>query len=143
MMLQGIGLLKGIMAKMDWLDQNQRVISENIANSDTPGFRPKQLDKADFKSMMGASMSGGGAAPMKNIQIAMTDPKHLGSVGSNAALGQSNQKKTYEASPDDNAVVIEEQLFKANENNLDYQLATNLYRRNVGMLRMAIQGVGR
>lgn len=140
-MLSGIGLFKGIMAKMSWLDQNQRVISKNVANADTPGFRPQTLKGMDFKSFMGDSLgkSGGGGS----IVMASTDDGHFGAAksGHNAVPGSSKQKTVYEASPDDNAVVLEEQLFKANENSINYQIATNLYRRNAGMLRMVIQGV--
>lgn len=136
-MLEGIGLIRGIMAKMDWLDQNQRVIAENVANSDTPGFQPMALSEPDFKSLLGP-LDGGGSA---SVALEATNPAHFGAGGMPAALKMGKQKVTYEASPDNNGVVLEEQLFKASENNTNYQIATNLYRRNVGMLRMVIQGV--
>lgn len=135
MMLNGIGLFKGIMSKMNWLDQNQRVISQNVANADTPGYRAKSLQEVDFAAMM--KQSSGGA----KLQMAATDEgKTIGAAGVNTDASAKAGKIKYEASPDDNGIVIEEQLFKANKNNMDYQLATNLYRRNAGMLRMVLQG---
>lgn len=140
MMLDGIGLFRGIMAKMDWLDQNQRVISENVANSDTPGYHARVLKERKFETMLGSSLK----QDAMNVKMASTNDGHFGSV--KEAKGPSATAKSkilYEASPDENGVVLEEQMFKASENATNYQLATNLYRRNVGMLRMVVQGVGR
>ena len=45
---------------------------------------------------------------------------------------------SYEASIAGNAVVLEEQLMKVAETQGAYNLATNLYRKHVKMLKMAI-----
>ncbi|HEY8963451.1 MAG TPA: flagellar basal body protein [Alphaproteobacteria bacterium] len=122
---------------MNWLDQNQRVIAQNVANADTPGYQSMALEKVDFASLMNTGPSRGA-----KLQMASTDSGHSigGASDGMGRLGSDAQKVKYEASPDDNAIVIEEQLFKANQNASDYQLATNLYRRNAGMLRMVLQG---
>lgn len=143
MMLGGIGLFQGIMAKMNWLDQNQRVISQNVANSDTPGYRAQTLKDVDFKSYLGASAGGaatGKGAAAEKLKMAATDEGVTSALNAKSYEnpGSMKQKINYEASPDNNGVVLEEQLFKANENGMNYQLATNLYRRNVGMLRMVL-----
>lgn len=141
-MLEGIGLFRGIMTKMDWLDQNQRVLSENIANSDTPGFQPRVLKQKDFKSFMGRSLEGGSVS-VAPVQMSATERGHFGFNESEAVMADTKQKNVYESSPDNNGVVLEEQLYRANLNKTDYDIAASLYRRNVGMLRMAIQGSGR
>ena len=46
--------------------------------------------------------------------------------------------KSYETSPNGNAVVLEEQMIKVSELQANYQLAANLYQKNLGMLRTAI-----
>jgi len=144
MMLDGIGLFRGIMAKMNWLDQNQTVVAKNIANADTPGFRPMSLKDEDFSKFMGTSLSES-TGSMKPLSVAVTDSNHIGAMegDTNAKIGSVKQKKIYEASPDGNGVVLEEQLFKSNENGMQYQIATDLYRRSAGMIRMALQGSGR
>lgn len=140
-MLEGIGLFRGIMTKMNWLDQNQRVISENVANSDTPGYQPKTLKPVDFKSYMGKSGTQiDGRTGIAPVRMTATEPGHIGFGEDKSKAAEIRQKKVYESSPDDNGVILEQQLYNANLNSMDYQLATNLYRRNVGMLRMAIQG---
>ncbi|MCB1538464.1 MAG: flagellar basal body rod protein FlgB [Rhodospirillales bacterium] len=147
-MLSDIGLFKGIMTKMGWLDQNQRIITQNVANADTPGYRPYTLKDMDFKSVLGASigpangagdMAGGAPAQVRPVSLAVTDPAHLSAMQGGGAESGTKQKSVYEASPDGNAVVLEEQLFKANQNSINYQIATDLYRRNVGMIRLVLQ----
>ncbi len=142
MMLGNIGLFKGIMAKMDWLDQNQRVIAQNVANADTPDYQPMTLKAADFKSFLGRSAEKAGAVDMTPVRLQATDSKHfgIGAAGAGISGDEAKQRKIYEASPDENGVVIEEQLFRANSNATQYQIATDLYRRNAGMLRLVVQG---
>lgn len=137
-MLEGIGLFRGIMAKMNWLDQNQQVIAQNVANSDTPGYRPLALKEADFSRYLGAA-SGGHAS---SLRMDATDAGHFGAspAAGYQSPGERGQKTIYEASPDDNGVVLEEQLFKANRNSTEYQLASDLYRRQAGMIRLVLQG---
>src|SRR5574338_702921 len=43
------GLLR---ARLDQLSESQRLISENIANASTPGYRPRDLDTAGFARML-------------------------------------------------------------------------------------------
>lgn len=135
-MLGNIGLFKGIMTKMHWLDQNHTVISQNIANSDTPGYQPKRLKEHDFGAILAMAQGPGG-----RVRMAATQEGHVGAdTQVKRDASQAKQRFMYEVSPDNNGVVIEEQLYKANLNHIDAQLMNNLYRRNMGMIRLAIQG---
>ena len=131
-MLENIGLMKGIGGKMNWLNQRHVILSENIANSDTPGFRPSDLQKVDFGEVMNAARN------KPRINQVRTDSAH---ISSGPELGEARSrpsKEVYEAAPAENAVILEEQLFKAQETMADYNMITNLYRKNVGMLQMVI-----
>ena len=44
--------------------------------------------------------------------------------------------------PNENAVVMEEQLMKVNDSNMNYKLVTNIYRKNLSMFKIAL-GVAR
>ena len=48
------------------------------------------------------------------------------------------QAKGMETSPTGNSVVLEEQLIKVSETQIQYSMLTNLYRKQADMLRMAI-----
>lgn len=132
-MLQNIGVMQGIATKMDWLNQRHSVISKNVANSDTPGYRPHDLKEPDF-----AAVIGNVATRTARISATATDEAHIGGKNSAAQTREEKQKRVYEISPDSNSVVLEEQLMKSQTVLMDYQMMTNLYRKNVGMIKTAL-----
>ena len=75
------------------------------------------------------------------MKPAATDDRHMrGTVirGGPAEVGR--QKDTYETSPAGNAVILEEQLIKIAETQASYQTMTNLYRKHMDLLRLALSG---
>jgi len=132
-MLQDIGVMQGITTKMDWLNQRHSVISRNVANADTPGYRPHDLKEPDFVAMIGNM-----ATRTARISVAATGDAHIGGKNSAAQPREEKQKRVYEISPDNNGVVLEEQMMKSQTILMDYQMMSNLYRKNVGMIRTAL-----
>jgi len=121
--------------RMDWLNQRERVLSENIANSDTPEYKPRDLDGSKFSRLLQSQL-----AP---VEPTTTDRAHLsGTVVRDGPAKIEGQRHTYEASPTGNAVILEEQLIKVQETQSAYQLMTNLYRKHMDMLRIAVRGPG-
>ena len=49
-----------------------------------------------------------------------------------------NREKTFETTPDGNSVVLEDEMMKVAETQQDYQLATMLYGKSLGLLKMAV-----
>ncbi len=132
MTIQNIGLFQALGAKMDYLNQRQSVIAQNVSNADTPGYRPKDLEKVDFGVML-KSLSGA-----KNVNVATTDEQHLPNTKNEIDPKSRKQKDTYEVAPAGNAVIMEEQLMKAGQNSMDYNLMLNVYQKQIGMMRMAL-----
>ena len=122
------GLMKG---KLKWLTQRQEVLAQNVANSDTPGYRPRDLKAFDFKEMV--------QTPQNKINMAVADPQHL--QGRRQRLGVAKEiedSRNYETSPDGNSVVLEEQMAKIGETQIDHKMITELYRKQVSMIKTAI-----
>lgn len=125
-----LGLFRLMTGKMDWLTQRQQVVAQNIANADTPGFRPSDLEPFSFSSALRRT---------RRLPPVQTAPSHLaGTLGGAGELRQEKERKPYEVSPDGNGVVLEEQLMKISQTGVDYNLVTNLYRKNMGLIRSAI-----
>ncbi|MFP4097589.1 MAG: flagellar basal body rod protein FlgB [Alphaproteobacteria bacterium] len=139
MTTQDIGLFQALSAKMDYLNQRQSVIAQNIANADTPGYRPQDLASVDFSSLLGASAQRG-ALSLPDVGVVKTNAQHI-STGAGQNVKVNDQKSTYEVAPAGNAVVIEEQLVNASQNVMDYNLMVNVYQKQVGLIRTAL-GVG-
>lgn len=130
-----IPLFSALQKRMAWLNQRSRVLAENVANADTPRFQPKDLKPQAFADLLR------GKSGMTRVVPATTSTGHM--VPPRSATGQFAEyaKKDVdaaEASPTGNAVNLEEQMMKASETQLDYQLATNLYRKHLGMLKIAL-----
>jgi flagellar basal-body rod protein FlgB len=50
--LSNLKLFHAMKENMDWLSQRQRVIAQNIANSDTPNYEVKDLKALDFRNVI-------------------------------------------------------------------------------------------
>ena len=57
-------------------------------------------------------------------------------------LAGAKQIEPYETAPDGNAVILEEQTAKAGKTALDHQLASNIYKKYVGMIKIALGSTG-
>lgn len=135
--MDNLPLLDVIGAKIKYLSTSQEIVAQNIANADTPGYRPQTLAPVDFAALLNKSGTLG------QVSLQKTNPRHLGADGTIGAESKSqNQRMTYEVAPAGNAVILEEQLVNAAKIRMDYDLAVNLYTKNMGLLRTAL-GTGR
>ncbi len=132
MSIQNVPLMRAMAAKMIYLDKRQGVISQNIANADTPNYRSQDLTKVDFGKVL-EKVTG-----ENKISLSATNPGHM--PGPNAVMNAKDKadKMTYEVAPDGNAVILEEQMIKANQTMMDYSMLTNLMTKQASMYRLAL-----
>ena len=136
MTTESLALFRGFSAKMHWMNQNQKVLSQNIANANTPDYRPQKLKDGEFERILKPIRRD----PIVNPEL--TDAQHL-TRNSISRITEAGQRQVYETAPDGNAVILEEQMMAIGQNAMDHRMISNLYRKNVGMLRMALHGNGR
>jgi flagellar basal-body rod protein FlgB len=142
MPMQDLTLMSAMLTKMNWMEERQKVLSQNIANADTPDYRPQDVKAIDFKSFLNNSTSAVSLAGPSSASLATTDVKHIlsgGGADTAGSLPAGSQRFTYETSPAGNAVILEEQLIKMNQNYTDYQFTSNLYRKNMQMMKDALK----
>ena len=124
-----LGMLKN---KMQWHQARQGVLAHNVANADTPRFRPSDLRPMNTKQ----SVSAPGLAP---VSAARTHASHIKvSMGGQKSGLDSKSAKGWETTPAGNSVVLEEQMIKVSANQFDFQMASTLYSRSLGLLRTAV-----
>ena len=131
-MTTDISLFQAMGSKLKYLNHRQRIISQNIANSDTPNYQPSDLSKVDFGRVL-KKITGD-----NSVQMASTNSSHMPALDQVSAARVQKQKETYEVAPDKNGVVLEEQLVKSNDVQMDYNLMINLYRQNVDLIRTSL-----
>jgi len=127
MAIMDIPIFAMLRTKMQWHQQRQQVLAQNVANADTPQYRPVDLVEPKFQL---------GAPGPANLQLARTDPAHLG--GFTDAGDFPNNHNQYQVRPAGNAVNLEDEMIKVAANQMDYQAATQLYGRSLGLLKTAV-----
>jgi flagellar basal-body rod protein FlgB len=129
--LQSLKLFKMAMTRMDWAAQRQKLLAQNVSNADTPDYKPKDLKKLDFRSMLRDEV-----APVK---VARTNPNHLkGTIPEQDSFRSRTLMKSFEESPDGNEVILEEQMQKVGDTRSQYNTAVTLMQSNLKMLKLAL-----
>ncbi len=124
-------LFQAVRKRMDWLAQRQEVLSQNIANADTPKYRARDLKSYNFIELI----------RRENAQLNMkvVNDGHLsGRQKRIRDFAEYKDRRPFETAPTGNSVVLEEQMAKVGETGSNYKLATNLYKKHIGMLRTAL-----
>ncbi len=117
---------------MSWLKDRQSVLSENVANADTPNYTPSDLKKIDFEQELrsSAAPTGTGLAMTKTNAMHMSAPQM-------APLSKI-ESPDKEADPTGNSVSLEEEMIKVADTQAQYQQASNLYGKTLTMMKSAI-----
>src|SRR5882757_8523836 len=118
--------------RMQWKEERQRVLAENISNSDTPNFRPRDLVEPKFDRNGSSAPGSMGTLPMMR-----TSGSHIAAAGATQSFTQ-NGNGSFRTRPAGNAVNLEDQMLKVSANQMDYAAATSLYSRSLGLLKTAI-----
>jgi flagellar basal-body rod protein FlgB len=132
--LPDIPIFSVLRERMAWLNQRQTVLSDNVANADTPGYVARDLKPLDFeKELQSASIA------QKLPGLTVTDPRH---IVANTATGSSefsiSDTPDVEANPNGNAVSLEQEMIKVSDTQMQFQAAANLYGKAMTLMKTAI-----
>jgi flagellar basal-body rod protein FlgB len=128
--LSKLPLFSMISQRVGWLSERQKVLAENVANVDTPGYQSRDLKPLNFEAL--ARAAGGRLAP------AATDRRHFDTPSPGSTRNALLKDPKAEATLSGNTVSLEEELMKVAETAMDYQLITNLYRKQIGLIKAVI-----
>ena len=128
MAISDIPGLSALRNSMQWHQQRQRLLAENVSNADTPNYQPRDLVRPSAEAL------AKGVAP--GITMARTNAAHISL--SNEASFALDRKAGWETRPTGNAVNLDDEMLKVASNQMDYQAATSLYTRSLGLLKTAI-----
>jgi flagellar basal-body rod protein FlgB len=131
MSINDLPVLSALRTKMQWHQERQRVLSENVSNSDTPNFKPRDLVEPKFDSTRASTRSMGSLAMMR------TATGHIAPSGGGQSFAQ-DRKAGFETRPAGNAVNLEDEMLKVSANQMDYAAVTSLYSKSLHLLKTAI-----
>ncbi len=109
---------------------NQNLISSNIANADTPGYKAKTME---FESALRDALAVDG-----DQQMEASDPRHIVHRSTDPVEPEIYDDPNGVESLDGNTVDRAEQMAKLAENQLMYDASAEMLKRKLGMLKYAI-----
>ena len=121
------GLMDLLVKKMSYLNQAQTAHAENVANANTPGYKP--LDVTPF--------SFGDALKQANVAVAVTDPRHITPVSMTGTSGYTVRAKGAKA---DDAHDVEMESAKVAQTGIEYNLVTSVFHKLAGLFKIALKG---
>jgi flagellar basal-body rod protein FlgB len=134
MELAGIPLLSMLRERMSWLNQRQDMLSQNVANADTPGYVAHDLKPLNFNDVMAQQSS-----PLRQASmLTLTNPRHIEIQPAAMDSFQDMTVRDAESSPNGNAVGLEQEMIKVADTQAQFQAATNLYAKAMTMMKTAI-----
>src|SRR5262245_45158522 len=128
MPISQIPIFSMLRTRMQWHQERQQLLAENVANANTPKFKPRDLAPPDLERVQ----------PAAALAMTRTSAAHLAGATAGAAHFQFDRQHEFEVRPTGNAVQLEDEMLKVAANNMDYQAATALYARGLGLLKTAL-----
>ena len=162
MSLDNLPLFSALHSRMNWLNNRQQLISQNVANSDTPGFIPKDLKSQDFKALLRGQASGAGVnahmvplaggglgagssltSAKRPVSMWATHQNHMAVNPPPAPIDGEHKAPDSETKLDGNSVVLEEEMLKMAESRMAYDEAVTFYQKSMQLLQLASRQPGR
>ncbi|MBU6445324.1 MAG: flagellar basal body rod protein FlgB [Alphaproteobacteria bacterium] len=134
MNLSTIPLFDLLRQRMSWLSARENVISQNVANADTPGYSAQDLKPLDFAGMMRNLTMPQEFSP----GLTLTNPRHIAVPAAGNSGFQDMASPDTLANPTGNTVSLEDEMMKVADTQAQYQAAANLYSKAVSLMRTAI-----
>lgn len=117
---------------LDASSLRQKVLADNVANVDTPGFKRSEVD---FEAILSSAMAG----TKEILPLKATSPQHL-TATENGLVNGIVQDQSSTLRNDGNNVDIDKEMANVAENGLYYEGVTRALSSQLGLLRMVIQG---
>lgn len=138
MNLAEIPLFAMLRGRLGHLSERQKVIAQNVANAETPGYIAQ-----DIKPFQAQMRAQGASAP---TVMAATQAGHMHPKSERRGAGAAYKPVAAPGSEitlNGNAVVLEEEMMKMSDARMNYDAAIGFYQKSMGILRMATRSPSR
>ena len=128
MAITDIALFSMLRTRMHWGQERQRVLAENVANADTPNYRPRDLTPPKFERSQPA---------LASLQLTRTEVAHIVPAADTSSRFAA-RVGGYDVRPTGNAVNLEDEMIKVAANQMDFQQVATLYSRSLSLIKSAV-----
>ena len=132
MAITDVPIFSMLRTKLQYAQERQRVLAENVANADTPNYRARDLKAPKFPDPTDIA-----PATVSSVSLSRTENDHIAGLGGTSSFN-TDRKNNYEVRPTGAAVNLEDEMIKVADNQMDYQAASALYTRSLGLLKVAL-----
>jgi flagellar basal-body rod protein FlgB len=124
--------LKALATALNFREMRQELISSNVANANTPGFKAKKMD---FEEALARALDVDG-----QMQMGVTDERHhiVGNGGFNNLEPEIYDNPNGVVSENGNTVDVEAEMAQMAENKLMYDALVQLINKKMGIMKYAI-----
>jgi len=138
-----VSLLTLLRENLRYNSDRQRVIANNVANANTPGYTPQDIPQSEFEQALEARMQSR-RTTAGGLSMRTSASGHIAPSGSSlsARSWSTSDAPDSETTVNGNSVVLEEQMVRAQETRMRYESALSLYQKSIGLLRMAVRPPG-
>ena len=136
----GLDFLRQVLALRAY---RQEILSADIANASTPGFKAVDLDFSGALSAATTRRPGSEPAGSPRRTWLVDDPRQMNAAGAqNAAAQFVKYQAGTEVTLDGNSVDLDHEKVNAAENAVQYEAAATFASQTIRMLMIAITGSG-
>lgn len=121
-MFRGVDRLRGA---LDYHASRHVVLSSNLANAETPGFKPLELLRQPER------------AELATLPLEVTSQAHVGATNESAAQYDTREDRTAPAGANGNSVSLEHEMSKLAANDIRFEGAVKIVSHQLAMLRYA------
>jgi flagellar basal-body rod protein FlgB len=133
MAITDLPILSMLRMRLEWAQTRQRVLAENVANSDTPSYQARDLAPLKFEPPAEIS-----PATVSTVSLVRTENGHMTGFGAQPEPFRAMTKADFEVRPTGNSVNLEDEMMKVAANQMDYQAVTAIYTRSLKLLKTAL-----
>ena len=117
--------IENLKSRLQWLEARQKLVASNVANANTPGYKSRDLRPFSTEVLNNL------------VPLRVTNVAHIG-LGTLFADDSARKVVAFETVPDRNNIGLEDQMTRLADIQIDYQTATSLYTKSLGIIKTAI-----
>lgn len=127
-MFSKLALFQTASALAEYSVARQTAVAQNMANSDTPGYRAKDMES--FSEVFSENLP--------SMPLRVSRERHFPSEESFFDLALKEMEKPGDQSPNGNTVSLEEEMIKAADIQFRHDLALTVYHSGMTLLRTSL-----
>ncbi|WP_310438886.1 flagellar basal body rod protein FlgB [Sulfuricurvum sp.] len=125
---------------MDYRAARQDIIAGNIANADTPFYRPKDISFEDTLAQKSAEIF---KDKSQTLQMAQTNGAHLGPIGSDSSKPTTFFRDGHMARNDGNSVDLDVETTEMAKNSTMFNALTAALKKDSALFKSVIDASGK